>query len=374
MKSEARGNRMEVIREKLLTAMSVAGRWVSPNSPNETFKCLRLKASHDKLSLDAANAEGMAKVEIQHDGLEDIEALVELTPFRSAVRAMDGDVISISLSGSRMTLAAGGAKMNIPLVHLPWRELSLNALERTTTVKAEEFARQVSRLSCVEAARRGEMEFARAYRISCGENNQVSSSSSNMWASVLCDFSASDLDVLVSAPAMQMLASALNGVSGDLTIGMHHQTCAFVADGLTAVLPTVSGKNPWVRGSVQKQIDAGSEWSFDRKQLEIAVRQAGLFTTEWAAGVWIKPSDEGVTVEFDGVSDDGNSNLTAAGTGSVFCPGSASGSPIKVNQRWVASILAAAGDEGFGLRVLGNAMFVLSEGFAAGVGLMGVRK
>jgi hypothetical protein len=353
----------------LAKALGMAGRFVSPRSPLDNYKRVWLRAADGGVTLSSANNNGMFEVFIPCN--EQVNACVDFATLYGLVKNVSADEVGLVSSGNTLDIYTGTGVARVPDYEMPPPDLMVSP-NVGVVVLSDDFRRCVKGLRCLVDG--NETHYSQSQSISSKDGIiRFTSNTSRAWGCTWCPYvsDAEEIDAMI--PIISILAAS-DCLEGDqVSMDSYRGVVSMVSGNVSMVLPTeASGRRHRTYEQASQLWESAPRWHIDRSALREFLAQVSVFATPEATGMWMKPTPDGVLCQYTGRSDGTHAiDMSVNGYCEAMLPGTCeSESAIYVSSKWLSTVVDSAGDEGFLVRTTNSGIFVLSEGFAMGVGLM----
>lgn len=360
---------MRINRKELNQASNAVSRFTNPRSPKPAMQCLQLEVDGEKMRIRGYGTYGSASMSISCAGK--LNVVVNAASFCKTVDLLPDDEVELKALTNKLRLKGSTSSIEVPIYAIAL-EPSIGKSGAKLCANAKDVAKCIEIASTVGSS--VEMSYANGVRISTTEGKlHFSSMTSKSSAFSWCDYSGSDIDVVVARGGTAALLKMLSTMS-EVTIEDRDSHVGFYCGSSAAImLKEVAGKLPLRYTTAKQHWARANRWNVSRGGVNEFVRYAMAVSTPEATGVWLRPTPSGLFCQYTGVSDGTHSvDLSVEATCETHVPGDAcEGSDVYISCKMLAPAIAAIGDEEFVIKALDNqAIFLETQQAVIGLSQM----
>lgn len=355
-----------MLTKKLSEALNAVGRFIHPRSPVDVHKLVQFSRTDDGMNIAVNSPTGAIEVFIEcEDG---VNAVVNHHIITGVIRSLRTEEFTMASAGNNLEIYTSLGRAKIPDYDIPFPAVRLMPGEGCD-VLSEDFRRCSRQLRPLGDSQ--EVRYSRSQRITCQDSlMRLTSCNSRAWGSswALCD--GEHLDAMVPITSMLAAVECLNGPI--TTLVAQPGGMAVLSGNNVILLPTDNqGAPPRTYQAAEAVWSGGSTWKISRQDLRIFLAQVAVFATVEATGMWMCPAEDGLVCRYTGRVDGTHSlDMAVNGYCDALLKGECSGPVAYVSSKALSSAIDSAGDDGFSMKVTDSGMFVMSDGFVMGLGLL----
>lgn len=360
---------MRLNRKEFAEAARLATRFTSPRSPLLPMQCLKLDAFDGFLQIESNCTSGSLKTGVS-DVVGDFSGIVNAAAMCKTVGLFGSEEIDITTYKNKVRVSDGDYKIDMPSVS-KWSNPSPPE-EPTGSIVADgaEIARCLK--SAVSIVRQNETRFVEGVRIHTdgGKLHFVSGTSAAQsfhW----CNCDGSDIDVVVLKQAIPGICEAVAD-AGTVEVFAYESKVGFDSEKAEVLAPQAGGGQiPRTYSEMKSHWSIGNFWEIERGVLEEFCRHVAVFATEEANGVWMAPNEDGLLLEYTGVSDGTfEIDFSVDAQCQRLVEGFFEGDSVYLMNRLLLPAVQACTSETITICQKQNAVFVIDDSAVTGIGLM----
>lgn len=348
-------------------AVRIASRFTNARSPSDRHKVLKLISDGNKLSVVGHCPFGSCSTSVGANNA--IEATVSADTLVRTVGLAEQEFIGLDLTGSYLRVQDGKSCVDLP-VHDSFVKPEVTAATGVLTADPSDVVR------CLEATNairlNTELKFADGVRIyTDGGRLCFASGISQAMGWAWCDYSGDEMDAVLLRQAVAPTIQALR-TNDSLIITAREKHIQFQGeDSLVVAQVATEGVRAFRYSDMESKLKSGHKWVLNKDELLSFCKRASVFSTGEASGVWLRPSEEGLLCEYDGISDGTYAaDLSVDAHCQSLIEGSFAGEDVYLSNRLLYPAVGSICDDSISVFTNERALVIIGESGAAGLGLM----
>jgi hypothetical protein len=355
-----------MLTKKLSDALAAVGRFMHPRSPLDLYKRVELHRVANGMTVSANTATGGCSIFIECD--DGVNAIVTHNTLSGIIRSLRSEECRMHSVDNNLEIYTDIGRVRVPDYDIQFPSVQLLEGDEFD-VSSEELRRCSRQLRPLSDSQ--EVRYSRSQRITCGDGLlRLTSCNSRAWGSswTLCD--GGEMDKMVPIQSMLAAVECLDGPFA--TLITQPGGVGIVSGNSVMLLPLDNqGAPPRSFAAAESIWENGNEWLLSRGSIREFLAQVNVFSTVEATGMWMIPTEDGVLCRYTGRVDGTHSaDMAVDGYCDAIIEGTCSGPPVYVSSKALSGAVDAASDDGFRMKVTDSGMFVMSDGFVYGLGLL----
>ncbi len=352
--------------KKLANALNMVGRFIHPRSPNERYRMVWLREWGGKTSVSASTPTG--DIEVLVDGPAALDVCVQYSTLAGLARSFACEEVEIEDAPGVMKLETENSKLSIPSYdHAP---PSIVVHDGGALYAASSDAKRCSR-SLRSLSDTSELRYSHSQRLYTDEGVlRWVCSNRRAWGCSWCPSEGADLDVMI--PNTSILAASECLPAEACSFSVSGNSLSIVSGDVAMLLPTETqgvAHRPYDNTATVWQ--NANKWEVSYSQIKEFLAQVKVFSTEFATGIWLHPSDHGLICRYTGRADGTYSpDLSVNGSCEYLVEGKCEGHPMYISSVLLSEAMAVASEENFLMHATQQGLFITADNIAWGIGAL----